>query len=460
MRPIKRQRKYNRKNGLRSTLPLRNKNQNPQERKKRIISIPLEESDEELEEIEENNTSEVISMSFDESRINNKINSFNIHDLIKKNSVMEKDSNGLITYTKTEYYKNNKKVITQIFLDKNHKIIKKIKNVVDESDNDNTYNSDDIISLRAYSNSSRNNIGNKSRNTSRQTNNRNNNDNQLNNNNNNLNNNNIQQNVNHLMNYVNNMFSPNTPTTSGNNANNNNFPLNNISPPFPLILVIPNNSNNSNNNNNTNNNTKLKHTHNYTHGNTRNDNEQSNDEDDASSESNINDKTNNVKTSLNDMESKINDMQDSMDRLQRTSDSIGNNLDRVNTVLNRFIRNNNNNSNNNNDNTNNSTGNVRLFSRLSNIRSDSDDSEDDDDYADNLGNMDSDSEEINLPENKLLDISKLQNENKKCVICIEEFKDEDLVTNLPCVHMFHTTCLKKWIKYKKICPICRLHITA
>ena len=139
-----------------------------------MVSVPLEESDEELEEIEENYNSDVISMSFDESRIGNKINSFNIHDLIKKNSVMEKDSNGFITYTKTEYYKNNKKVITQIFLDKNHKIIRKIKNVVNESDNDYTSNTDEIISLRGNSNnnsnSTRNNIGNKSRNTSRQTN--------------------------------------------------------------------------------------------------------------------------------------------------------------------------------------------------------------------------------------------------------------------------------------------------
>ena len=430
-----------------------------------MVSVPLEESDEELEEIEENYNSDVISMSFDESRIGNKINSFNIHDLIKKNSVMEKDSNGFITYTKTEYYKNNKKVITQIFLDKNHKIIRKIKNVVNESDNDYTSNTDEIISLRGNSNnnsnSTRNNIGNKSRNTSRQTNTRKNNSNsntQLNSSNNNiLNNSNIQQNVNHLMNYVNNILSPNTPLTSGHNTNPNNFSLNNISPPFPLILVVPNNSNNNsntnNNNNNTNisNNSKQRHTHIYTHGSTRNEDEQSNDEDDSSSESNIHNKTNNVKTSLNDMESKINDMQDSMDRLQRTSDSIGNNLDRVNNVLNRFVRNNNN-SNNNNDNSN-----MRLFSRL---REDSEDSEDDDNDDDNnIMNLDSDSEEINLPENKLLDISKLQNENKKCVICIEEYKDEDLVTNLPCVHMFHTACLRKWIKYKKICPICRSHIT-
>jgi hypothetical protein len=126
-KPLRRQKKAYRQNGQRGNIPFNNDLRIRRSKKNQVYSIPIqEEDDEELEEIEENNTSDIISMSFDESKMNDKINSFNIHDLVKKNSVMEKDSNGMITYTKTEYYKNNKKVITQIFLDKNHKIIKKI----------------------------------------------------------------------------------------------------------------------------------------------------------------------------------------------------------------------------------------------------------------------------------------------------------------------------------------------
>ena len=158
---------------------------------------------------------------------------------------------------------------------------------------------------------------------------------------------------------------------------------------------------------------------------------------------------------MSDIESKINGINDSLDRLQRTTDSVTNNFERVNTVLNRFKREQRNNNNLNSSNSNN----VRIFSRMQNRRDESEESGDDDDDEDDiLFYADSNSDEIDLPENTLNDISKLDNENKKCVICLEEFKDEDVVTNLQCLHIFHSSCLKKWIKYKKICPICRLRI--
>jgi hypothetical protein len=45
---------------------------------------------------------------------------------------------------------------------------------------------------------------------------------------------------------------------------------------------------------------------------------------------------------------------------------------------------------------------------------------------------------------------------KDCSICIEEFKQEDVVTKLPCKHIFHTTCIKHWLCSEKVtCPSCR-----
>lgn len=47
-----------------------------------------------------------------------------------------------------------------------------------------------------------------------------------------------------------------------------------------------------------------------------------------------------------------------------------------------------------------------------------------------------------------------------CVICNEEFNDDELIIMLSCdnKHVFHENCIKTWIKQKTICPICRAEI--
>jgi hypothetical protein len=49
-----------------------------------------------------------------------------------------------------------------------------------------------------------------------------------------------------------------------------------------------------------------------------------------------------------------------------------------------------------------------------------------------------------------------ENNNDKCVICYEEFQNNDIVLNIPCKHLFHKACIKIWVtenSYK--CPICK-----
>jgi hypothetical protein len=47
----------------------------------------------------------------------------------------------------------------------------------------------------------------------------------------------------------------------------------------------------------------------------------------------------------------------------------------------------------------------------------------------------------------------------KCSICFEEFgedKDELSQTMItPCNHLFHESCLRRWMKRRSLCPICR-----
>jgi hypothetical protein len=42
-----------------------------------------------------------------------------------------------------------------------------------------------------------------------------------------------------------------------------------------------------------------------------------------------------------------------------------------------------------------------------------------------------------------------------CIICYEDFKNNQNVYNLPCSHIFHVHCLNKEIKYRQKCPMCR-----
>ena len=64
-----------------------------------------------------------------------------------------------------------------------------------------------------------------------------------------------------------------------------------------------------------------------------------------------------------------------------------------------------------------------------------------------------------LPETKIDDIKKLDKDKQNCVICMEDFKNGDTTTNLPCLHMFHTNCIQSWLKTQNTCPICKFKLT-
>ena len=64
-----------------------------------------------------------------------------------------------------------------------------------------------------------------------------------------------------------------------------------------------------------------------------------------------------------------------------------------------------------------------------------------------------------LPETKIDDVTKLDPEKKNCVICLEDFKNGDNATVLPCIHLFHSECVKNWLKTQNCCPICKFKLT-
>ena len=49
-----------------------------------------------------------------------------------------------------------------------------------------------------------------------------------------------------------------------------------------------------------------------------------------------------------------------------------------------------------------------------------------------------------------------ENENNRCIICLEDYKINDIIIYLPCIHFFHKKCIAKWIEKTINCPICPL----
>jgi len=46
-----------------------------------------------------------------------------------------------------------------------------------------------------------------------------------------------------------------------------------------------------------------------------------------------------------------------------------------------------------------------------------------------------------------------------CSICMYEYEVDQEVRTLPCEHEFHATCIDRWLRIKRECPLCRADIT-
>lgn len=54
-----------------------------------------------------------------------------------------------------------------------------------------------------------------------------------------------------------------------------------------------------------------------------------------------------------------------------------------------------------------------------------------------------------------LPIAENYNAQHECTICIEKLNKDGEIKILPCKHIFHGICIKKWFEEKINCPICR-----
>ena len=78
---------------------------------------------------------------------------------------------------------------------------------------------------------------------------------------------------------------------------------------------------------------------------------------------------------------------------------------------------------------------------------------------DNMGNVNKGLNKNQI--DKLPDVKYDKNkysENYQCIICMEEFENNESVKLLPCEHIFHKNCIKQWLLKQKTCPFCKAEI--
>jgi hypothetical protein len=51
--------------------------------------------------------------------------------------------------------------------------------------------------------------------------------------------------------------------------------------------------------------------------------------------------------------------------------------------------------------------------------------------------------------------SAVEGSEKKCSICLEHFRREEMVRTLPCFHSYHANCIDPWLRSNSTCPICK-----
>lgn len=71
--------------------------------------------------------------------------------------------------------------------------------------------------------------------------------------------------------------------------------------------------------------------------------------------------------------------------------------------------------------------------------------------------------EIRRDADIVLDVNKnscrKEDEKEQCSVCLSNFKENEMMSELTCSHKFHYDCIIEWGKHKQECPLCRESIS-
>ena len=66
-----------------------------------------------------------------------------------------------------------------------------------------------------------------------------------------------------------------------------------------------------------------------------------------------------------------------------------------------------------------------------------------------------------LPQEKLTAsaVARLKRDSPDCPICLVAFGVKEVITRLPCLHTYHSGCVKDWLQQSNTCPVCKQRVS-
>ena len=61
---------------------------------------------------------------------------------------------------------------------------------------------------------------------------------------------------------------------------------------------------------------------------------------------------------------------------------------------------------------------------------------------------------IKLKHKKFIKKTRRTKQEEDCIICMDDYLENNKCSELHCGHKFHKTCILKWMNERKTCPLC------